>query len=84
MNQSPKTTADTDPNTIPNQPPENGAVAAHALVPEMRKQWSKFTDGDLAEVKGQDDLTAKVETKYAISHDEAKKQVEAWAQGRQF
>ena len=70
-----------------NDTPSAGIRAegqVHALTPEIRKQWSKFTDGDLAGVKGRDDLTAKVEMKYAISHDEAKKQVQAWAQGRQF
>jgi len=56
----------------------------HDLAPEMRKQWTKFSDSDLAGVKSQDDLTKKVEMAYAISHDEAKKQVQTWAQGRHF
>lgn len=56
----------------------------HDLAPEIRKQWTKFSDEDLAGVKGQDDLTAKVEKTYALSHDDAKKQVQTWAQGRQF
>lgn len=56
----------------------------HDLAPEIRKQWTKFSDEDLAGVKGQDELTAKVEKTYALSHDDAKKQVQTWAQGRQF
>lgn len=71
-----------------NQAPANAATGAaaplHALTPEIRKQWSKFSDADLAGVKSQDDLTSKVEKTYAMSHDDAKKQVQGWAQGRQF
>lgn len=56
----------------------------HGLAPEIRKQWTKFSDEDLVGVTGQDELTAKVEKTYALSRDEAKKQVQTWAQGRQF
>src|SRR3546814_1390711 len=55
----------------------------HDLAPEIRKQWTTFSNEDLAGVKGQDDLTAKVEKTYALLHDDAKKQVQTWAQGRQ-
>jgi hypothetical protein len=92
MNQSP-TTPSVDksaPAATPVSAQHKAADAApiqvklHDLAPEIRKQWSKFTDGDLAGVKSQDDLTKKVEMTYAISHDDAKKQVQTWAQGRQF
>ena len=92
MNQSTTTpVADKQaPTSTPNsaQPKAAEAVPAgaklHDMAPEIRRQWSKFTDADLVGVKGQDDLTAKVEKTYALSHAAAKKQVQTWAQGRQF
>lgn len=80
MNDSPKTVPAAEKHAA--AAPAGGKM--HALSSEIRKQWTKFTDSDLAGVKGQADLTAKVEKTYAIPHAEAKKQVQAWAQGRQF
>jgi hypothetical protein len=92
MNPSPTTPAvdKSAPAATPVSAQPKAAAAApiqvklHDLAPEIRKQWSKFTDSDLAGVKSQDDLTKKVEMTYALSHDDAKKQVQTWAQGRQF
>lgn len=91
MNQSSGTPTDKQassatPKSAENKAADGGSNAArlHNLVPEIRKQWTKLTDADLAGVMSQDDLTAKVEKTYAIPHDEAKKQVQVWAQGRQF
>lgn len=81
MNESAKTVPAAD-NQAPATAPAEGKM--HALSPEIRKQWSKFTDSDLEGVKNQDDLTAKVEKTYALSHADAQKQVQSWAQGRQF
>ncbi len=73
--------------TVPAADKQASATAEgkmHALTPEIRKEWSKFSDSDLMGVKSQDDLTAKVEKTYALSHADAQKQVQSWAQGRQF
>lgn len=90
MNQSSGTSTDKQASATPksaeNKAADGGSDTArlHNLAPEIRKQWTKFTDADLAGVMSQDDLTVKVEKAYAIPHDDAKKQVQVWAQGRQF
>jgi len=43
---------------------------------EVKEQWGKLTDNDLEEVDGRRDvLIGKLQTRYAISHEEAERQV---------
>ncbi|MQX36645.1 CsbD family protein [Roseospira navarrensis] len=44
----------------------------------VRKQWGKLTDDDLAEVKGDRDiLVGKIQERYGIAKEEAEKQVDS-------
>ncbi len=56
----------------------------HPLSAAMQEKWSKLSDSDLNGVKSQQELAAIVETRYGIAADQAKTQVQAWAQGRSF
>ena len=43
---------------------------------EVKEQWGKLTDNDLDEVNGRREvLVGKLQTRYAISHEEAERQV---------
>lgn len=43
---------------------------------EVREQWGKLTDDDLAEIDGRREiLIGKLQTRYAISHEEAERRV---------
>jgi uncharacterized protein YjbJ (UPF0337 family) len=43
---------------------------------EVKEQWGKLTDDDLKEVDGRREvLVGKLQTRYAISHEEAERQV---------
>ena len=42
---------------------------------KIKEQWGKFTDGDLAIIKGKgDQLAGKIQEKYGVSKEEALKQ----------
>ncbi len=46
---------------------------------EAKEQWGKLTDNDLQEVDGRREvLVGKLQTRYAISHEEAERQVGAF------
>lgn len=46
---------------------------------EAKAQWGKLTDNDLEEVDGRREvLIGKLQTRYAISHEEAERQVRAF------
>ncbi len=43
---------------------------------EAKEQWGKLTDNDIVEIDGRRDvLVGKLQTRYAISHEEAERQV---------
>ena len=45
----------------------------------VKSQWGKLTDDDLAVVAGhRDQLAGKIQERYGIAKDEAEKQVAAW------
>ena len=45
-----------------------------------KQQWGKLTDDDLAMVAGRrEELAGKVQERYGIARDAARKQVEEWA-----
>ena len=46
---------------------------------EAKQQWGKLTDDDIKEVDGRREvLVGKLQTRYAISHEEAERQVGAF------
>jgi uncharacterized protein YjbJ (UPF0337 family) len=43
---------------------------------EVKEQWGKLTDNDIQEVDGRREvLVGKIQTRYAVSHEEAERQV---------
>ena len=49
----------------------------------VKEQWGKLTDDDLLAIEGRrDQLVGKIQTRYAISHEEAEAQVSQWESRR--
>ncbi len=50
---------------------------------DVKKQWGKLTDNDMAELEGnRDKLVGKVQERYGITKDAAERQVDDWARAR--
>ncbi|WP_029002828.1 CsbD family protein [Azorhizobium doebereinerae] len=46
----------------------------------VKAQWGKLTDDDLAEIKGNREvLEGKLQERYGIAKDEVKRQVDTWS-----
>jgi uncharacterized protein YjbJ (UPF0337 family) len=47
---------------------------------KVKEKWGDLTDDDLAKINGQrDQLEGKLQERYGIAKDEAKKQVDDWS-----
>ena len=45
----------------------------------MKEKWGKLTDDDLAAINGRrDQLEGKIQERYGLAKDQAKKDVDAW------
>ena len=45
----------------------------------VKEQWGKLTDNDLMEIEGRrEKIVGKIQTRYAISHEQAEAQVSGW------
>ncbi|OYX83985.1 MAG: hypothetical protein B7Y75_04895 [Azorhizobium sp. 35-67-5] len=50
------------------------------LTGNVKAQWGKLTDDDLAEIKGNREvLEGKLQERYGIAKDEVKRQVDTWS-----
>ena len=50
----------------------------------VKEKWGKLTDDDLTVIAGKkDQLVGKIQERYGIAKDEAKKQVDEWQRTRQ-
>ena len=46
---------------------------------KVQQQWGKLTDDDLTRIEGRRvELVGKIQERYGIAKDEAKKQVDSW------
>lgn len=46
---------------------------------DVRKQWAKFTDDDVENIKGhKDSLVGKIQERYGSTREDAEKQVNEW------
>lgn len=51
------------------------------LKGKIREQWGKLTDDDLDQIQGRSEqLIGRLQTRYGIQRDEAKRQVDTWMQ----
>ena len=47
---------------------------------KIKEKWGQLTDDDLAKIDGQrEQLEGKIQERYGIAKDEAKKQVDDWS-----
>lgn len=51
---------------------------------EVAQKWGKFDAAEIAALKGNDDLVTKVAAKYGLDTQQAQKDVDALAKGRQL
>lgn len=48
---------------------------------KVRVNWAKLTDDDLARIRGnREQLEAAIQKRYGLAKEDARKQVDAWAQ----
>ena len=51
---------------------------------EIHVKWDKISEVDASGMKLTNDLVTQVQAKYALSADQAQRDVNAWANGRSF
>ena len=52
---------------------------------ELRKQWGELTDDEVEQIKGERDILAgKIQERYGITKQEADRQIDEWANSRQW
>ncbi len=66
-----------------NSAPENTDQKT-AVLKEICSKWSKFSEQDVAAMKGKADLVSQVVTKYGLPQIQAQTEVDALLKGRQF
>jgi hypothetical protein len=66
-------------NSSPQNTEQKGAV-----LKEMCSKWSKFSEQDVAALKGKADLVSQVVTKYGLPQIQAQSEVDALLKGRQI
>jgi hypothetical protein len=69
--------------TNSNSAPQN-ADQKSAVMKDICAKWSKFSDQDVAAIKGKADLVSQVVTKYGLPQTQAQSEVDALLKGRQI
>ncbi len=69
--------------TNSNSAPQN-ADQKSAVIKDICAKWSKFSDQDVAAIKGKADLVSQVVTKYGLPQTQAQSEVDALLKGRQI
>ena len=69
--------------TNSNSAPQN-TDHKNALLKEICAKWSKFSEQDVAAMKGKADLVSQVVTKYGLPQLQAQSEVDALLKGRQI
>ena len=64
--------------------PETIIENKKAILKEIRAKWDKFSEQDLAALKGKDDLVTQIVAKYSIDKAHAQRDVDALLKGRQI
>ena len=55
-----------------------------AVMKDICAKWSKFSEQDVAAIKGKSDLVSKVVSKYGLPQSQAQSEVDALLKGRQI
>ena len=69
--------------TKSNSAPQNTDQKS-AVMKEICSKWSKFSEQDVAAMKGKADLVSQVVTKYGLVQTQAQSEVDALLKGRQI
>ena len=69
--------------TNSNSAPQNTDQKS-AVMKEICSKWSKFSEHDVAAIKGKADLVSQVVTKYGLPQIQAQGEVDALLKGRQI
>jgi hypothetical protein len=64
--------------------PETAAATKQIVLKEIGAKWGKFSEQDLAALKGKDDLVTQVVAKYSIEKGQAQRDVDSLLNGRQI
>jgi hypothetical protein len=66
------------PNAATNAAPQK------ILAKDVHAKWDKISEQEAGNMKSAGDLTSQVQSKYALSAEQAKKDVDGWTNGRSF
>lgn len=69
-------------NTQPNTAASSNSQKI--VAKDIHAKWDKISEQEASNMKSANDLTSHVQTKYNLSADQAKSQVDAWTNGRSF
>jgi hypothetical protein len=69
--------------TNSNSAPQN-TEQKNAVMKDICAKWSKFSEQDVAAIKGKSDLVSKVVSKYGLPQSQAQSEVDALLKGRQI
>jgi hypothetical protein len=64
--------------------PATAAETKQIVLKEISAKWGKFSEQDLAALKGKDDLVSQVVAKYSIEKGQAQSDVDTLLNGRQI
>jgi hypothetical protein len=69
-----------------NAQPNTSATAGSQkiLAKDVHAKWDKISEQEASGMKSTSDLTSQVQSKYSLNPEQAKSQVDAWANGRSF
>ena len=56
----------------------------HGHMQAAQAKWERLTEADLRGVRAKRDLTARVEERYSLPHEQASADVEIWATDKRF
>jgi hypothetical protein len=62
--------------------PDTAADTKQIVLKEIGVNWSKFSQQDLAALKGKDDLVTQVVAKYSMEKGQAQREVDTLLKGR--
>ena len=63
---------------------ETPAETKQIVLKEISAKWGKFSEQDLAGLKGKDDLVTQLVAKYSIEKGQAQRDVDTLLNGRHF
>jgi hypothetical protein len=64
--------------------PDAAGETKQIVLKEIGAKWGKFSEQDLAALKGKDDLVTQVVAKYSIEKGQAQRDVDTLLNGRQI